>query len=138
MFFLRAFATVLFLFGSSIIVPGFVDGLAIAYPRMSLSAETAKWSDTIFERHLNDDDHEADVAAIIPRAVSSGAYRNTQPKQGVSPGAVRTKPKDKPDDRGDNSQTESTGNGRDSNGDHQNDPKDNESSSDYHPPEDGC
>ncbi|MCJ1425513.1 hypothetical protein MMC29_003413 [Sticta canariensis] len=95
MFFFRAFATVLFIFGFSAIVPEFVHGLVVANPRSSLSTEAMTQSDIITERQLNDNDQESDVfdrAAVIQRrsspvspAIKSGGGRSSSPKKPKRP-----------------------------------------------------
>lgn len=91
MFFFRAFAIVLFLFGFSANVPEFVNGLVIANPRSPLSTEAMTQSDIITGRQLNDNDQGRDIvdrAAVIqrgvPPSITSGGRggRKPQPKQG--------------------------------------------------------
>lgn len=72
MFFFRAFTTVLFIFGFSANMPGFVNGLVVASPRSLLSTEAMTRSDIITERQLNDNGQESEVfekAAVIQRGV---------------------------------------------------------------------
>ena len=78
MFFFRAFAIVLFIFGFSANVPDFVNGLVVAN-RSPLSTEAMMQSNIITERQLNDNDQESDVfdrAAVIRRDPQSAAIKS--------------------------------------------------------------
>lgn len=87
MIFFRAFATVVFWFGFSANIPGFVNGLAIANPRSLVSTGATIGSDIIMERHLNDDAREDDIAVIIPRiAVSPSITSGPRPPPPRQPG----------------------------------------------------